>query len=126
MALDKLNEMAVSETHSKVNIISICCGSTDQIGCDAAREIIEMEAETRWPNLRHFFIMADEKERAKAQYGFSQVPFYVVLNSEGEIQQKGSSKQVNLDEAPGVERIAQADPSEEKKDDRVFCIDEDF
>ena len=118
--------MTVSETHKDVNIISVCLGAADQTGCDPAREILEANSEPRWSNLQHYFAGVEEKEKAKAYYGFAQVPFYVVLNDKGEVVQKGSAKKVDLDAAPGAIRIVEEEDQEEKKEDRVLDFDDDF
>ena len=126
-ALDKLDKLTVSETHKDVNIISVCLGAADQTGCDPAREILEANNEPRWSNLQHYFAGVEEKEKAKAHYGFNQVPFYVVLNDKGEVVQKGSAKKVDLDAAPGAIRIVEEEEDqEEKKEDRVLDFDDDF
>jgi len=57
---------------------------------------------------------------AKEALGFRQVPFYVVLNEEGEITQKGGKSEIDFDAVPGVVR-RDAAPAE-----RVFCMDDDF
>ncbi len=44
----------------------------------------------------------DSKEEAKRLLGFHQVPFYVILNEHGEIVQKGSQKQVDFTNVPGL------------------------
>ena len=95
-------------------------------GCDPAREILEANSEPRWSNLQHYFAGVEEKEKAKAYYGFAQVPFYVVLNDKGEVVQKGSAKKVDLDAAPGAIRIVEEEDQEEKKEDRVLDFDDDF
>jgi len=67
-----------------------------------------------------------EKEKMKAYFGFAQVPFYVVVNDKGEVVQKGSKKQVDLDKAPGAVRMVEEDKGEEKKEERVMVFDDDF
>jgi hypothetical protein len=89
--------MAQSDAYANINIVSICCDS-----CDGAREIIEKEDELLWVNVTHYYCPPADKEIAKAALGFRQVPFYVVLNEKGQIEQKGSSKQVDLTNIPGM------------------------
>ena len=84
------------------------------------------------------------KEEAKSLLGFQQVPFYVVLDENGEIVQKGGSKQVDFDTIPGMnpqinceltlkeytkeqENIISADvKTTSYTSERIFCLDDDF
>jgi thiol-disulfide isomerase/thioredoxin len=96
-ALDRLEEMAQDPKYQHVQFVSICCDKLD-----GAREIIEQEDELRWNHLQHYFMESQHKEQAKQILGFSSVPFYVMLNEDGEITQKGSK--VDFDDVPGVLR----------------------
>ena len=96
-ALDKLNELAADKRCEGVRFASICCDS-----CDGAREIIEKDDNPRWDKIAHFFMDHEHKEEAKKVLGFAQVPFYVVLNEDGEIVQKGSKKHIDFDNLPGM------------------------
>lgn len=98
-ALDKLDDMAQDPMYENIQFISICCDKLD-----GARDIIEKEEELRWQNVSHYFMSKDDKETAKKILGFQQVPFYVVLDEEGKIQQSGSGKQVDFEDVPGVVR----------------------
>eukprot|EP00527_Entomoneis_sp_CCMP2396_P000656 CAMPEP_0198151760 /NCGR_PEP_ID=MMETSP1443-20131203/56989_1 /TAXON_ID=186043 /ORGANISM="Entomoneis sp., Strain CCMP2396" /LENGTH=188 /DNA_ID=CAMNT_0043817543 /DNA_START=80 /DNA_END=649 /DNA_ORIENTATION=+ len=88
-ALDDLNEIASQEQNESVRFISICCDKLD-----GAREIIEnwenVDNEPRWNNIQHFFMEEADKEEAKQILGFKSVPFYVVLNEQGEIEEMGN------------------------------------
>ena len=125
-ALDQLEEMAQDKRFSNVQFSSIVLDE-----CDGARNIIEEPDEKpRWENIDHYHMDIDYKETAKQILGFNQVPFYVVLNEDGMIVQKGSKKQINFDSVPGVIQKLQM---EEKKmelqslnEERVFCMDDDF
>jgi thiol-disulfide isomerase/thioredoxin len=96
-ALDKLNDMAKDPKYSNVRFVSICC---DQL--DGAREIIEAPSTPRWNNVSHYYMNQENKEKAKKALGFKSVPYYVILNEDGQMTQKGSSKQVDFDEIPGI------------------------
>jgi thiol-disulfide isomerase/thioredoxin len=98
-ALDKLDAMAQDPRYEDVQFISICC---DRL--DGARDIIEKDDDLRWQNIHHYFMNQEDKETAKKVLGFKQVPFYVVLDEEGNIQQSGNGKQVDFDDVPGVVR----------------------
>lgn len=98
--------------------------------------------------MSHYFMDHEHKEKAKKLLGFKSVPFYVVLNKDGEMTQKGSSKQVDFEDIPGIirpvdkENVKQttvvekknveapvaAEQVEEKPviAERVFTIDADF
>jgi len=138
-ALDKLNAMANDPKYANVKFVSICCDKLD-----GAREIIEQTNEPRWSNISHYFMSHDTKEKAKKLLGFKSVPFYIVLNKEGEMAQKGTSKQVDFDAIPGivrpdivdkenveqatVEKVPVAVTPDEKPvvAERVFTLDADF
>ncbi|GFH46930.1 hypothetical protein CTEN210_03404 [Chaetoceros tenuissimus] len=98
-ALDKLDSMATQPEYQNVEFTSIVLDE-----CDGARNIIEQDDEPRWQNINHFYMDKEFKETAKEALGFNQVPFYVVLNEKGEIVQKGSKKNIDFDEVPGIVR----------------------
>ena len=52
--------------------------------------------------MSHYFMEHEYKELAKCVLGFKQVPFYVVLNGNGEIVQMGSKKHIDFDNLPGM------------------------
>jgi hypothetical protein len=125
-ALDELNDLASDERYENVKFASICCDS-----CDGAREIIEKDDSPRWEKLEHFFMDTEHKEEAKRVLGFGRVPFYVVLNEEGDIVQMGSKKNIDFDNLPGMVQQRTTDDDlagEEKKDDddggfQIFDLD---
>lgn len=105
--------------------------------CDGARNIIETpDKQPRWNNINHYYMDKDFKEDTKSFLGMKQVPFYVVLNENGEIIQKGNKKQIDFENIPGMIRPTEEEKTEEIVDEnvnalcerveRVFCIDEDF
>jgi thiol-disulfide isomerase/thioredoxin len=98
-ALDKLDGMAQDPKYKDVQFISICCDKLD-----GARDIIEMQDDLRWQNINHYFMDKEDKELAKKILGFQQVPFYVILDDNGSIQQSGTGKQVDFEEIPGIVR----------------------
>jgi hypothetical protein len=89
--------LAQDPKYENVQFVSICC---DQL--DGAREILEQQKDLRWSHVQHYFMETQHKEQAKQILGFKSVPFYVMLNLEGEITQKGSK--VDFDDVPGVVR----------------------
>jgi hypothetical protein len=93
--LDRLNERAKEVSDQEdVQFLSIVCDKLD-----GAREIIERDDELRWNNLDHYFMEHKDKEQAKKVLGFKSVPFYVVLDTQGEIVQLGNK--INWDAIPG-------------------------
>jgi hypothetical protein len=124
--------MAQDPMYEHVQFISICCDKLD-----GARDIIEKEDDLRWQNISHYFMNQEDKEKAKQLLGFKQVPFYVVLDEEGKIQQSGNGNQVDFEEIPGVVRpetppaspVKERDESESSFDDLglsdEFCLDID-
>lgn len=128
--------MAASPKFEKVKFVSICCDKLD-----GAREIIEKPTEPRWQHVSHYYMEPSYKETAKRILGFKSVPFYVVLNENGQITQAGGPKQVDFDEIPGLvgpevddSKENEPAPSEKQVDgtaqsvaaERVFTLDEDF
>lgn len=123
-ALDNLNDLAADERYKDVKFVSICCDS-----CDGARDIIEKNDRPRWHRVSHFFMDHEHKEEAKRILGFKQVPFYVVLNKEGEIVQTGSKKYINFNNLPGMvqPKVERNAFGEENKEDGAFeILDLDF
>jgi hypothetical protein len=117
--------MAERPEYSNVKFTSIVLDE-----CDGARNIIEKDNEPRWKNINHFYMDKDFKETAKSALGFSQVPFYVILNEKGEIVQKGSKKQIDFDTIPGIVRPQEQDKEnrpvqvQKKEGNPVFCMDD--
>ncbi len=121
-ALDSLDTMATLPQYANVNFTSIVLD-----GCDSARNIIEEpDKKPRWHNINHYYMDKDYKELAKETLGMKQVPFYVVLNEYGEIVQKGSKKQVDFDNIPGMTKSKEGEEEKSEPIERVFCLDEDF
>jgi hypothetical protein len=105
--------MAQDPKYENVQFISICCDKLD-----GARDIIEQDDDLRWQNVSHYFMDQKDKEQAKKVLGFKSVPFYVVLDESGSIQQKGNQTMIDFDEVPGVVRPPPPTVfQEEKKED---------
>mmetsp|Transcript_3574 Transcript_3574/g.5488 ORF Transcript_3574/g.5488 Transcript_3574/m.5488 type:complete len:191 (+) Transcript_3574:89-661(+) len=140
-ALDKLDAMKSENKYSNIEFVSVCCDKLD-----GAREIIEKDDRPRWNNVAHYFMDEDTKEEAKRVLGFASVPFYVVVNEDGEIVQKGNSNQVDFETIPGIKRqeiekenitvpstgkAIKKSPEEQPAIqqlivEHIFCLDEDF
>ena len=89
--------MAADKRYKNVKFASICCDS-----CDRARNVIEKDDSPRWGRVVHYYINHEYKEEVKKVLGFKQVPFYVVLDKEGEIVQIGSRKYIDFENLPGM------------------------
>ncbi|GMH96446.1 hypothetical protein TrVE_jg12807 [Triparma verrucosa] len=111
-ALDKLHALSLDPLYAKYTFLSIVCDALDP-----ARDILHADKDVKWPNIRHLFTPVESKELAKAHYGFNQVPFYVVYE-DGEVKQ--ASNKVDF------EALVKPAYEEEKKEEREFCMDEDF
>ena len=68
----------------------------------------------------------EHKEMAKRLLNFQTVPFYVVVNSQGQIVQQGGKRDMDWERIPGVIASEQAEVKEERKEDFVFSMEEDF
>ena len=57
--------------------------------------------------------------------GFKQVPFYVVLNEEGDIVQMGSKKKIDFDNLPGMEppKVVEEETKEENGAFEILDLD---
>jgi hypothetical protein len=71
----------------------------------------------------HFFMSHESKEEAKKILGFRQVPFYVVLNKEGDIVQMGSKKQIDFENLPGM-KLPEKKVEEERGEGGAFVIED--
>ena len=125
-ALDKLNNLAADERYKNVKFASICCGTGSS--SDDARNIVEKEDSPRWDKISHFFMDLDSKEEAKKILGFKQVPFYIVLDSDGDIVQMGSKKNIDFDNLPGMVQpeVIEEEKKEEDRGDNFAILDLDF
>ena len=122
--MDKLDELA-SQNEDNMRFLSICC---DRL--DGAREIIERDDELKWRNVLHYFMEEKDKETAKRILGFKQVPFYVILDEDGSIEEMGNK--VDLEVVVGKQTVHS--PPEKSKthpvrmdsptDVRAFVLDD--
>ena len=82
--------MAREKQRSSIQFISVCCDSFD-----GAIGIIDKGTSLRWQHVSHYFMEPNDKEEAKQVLGFASVPFYVVINREGIIEQKGGARKID-------------------------------
>jgi len=86
-ALEKLNIEAEKALYDGV-IFASCGISVEDGDIDLVSEMCEGE----WENLTHLYMTKDEKETAKAAFGFTAVPFCIVIDTSGNIIFKGDPK----------------------------------
>ncbi len=67
------------------------------------------------------------KKEAKRLLEFHQVPFYVILNEQGEIVQKGSQKYIDFTDIPGaIEKKTSINIGRPAVANWEFTLDADF
>ena len=78
-----------------------------------------------WENLTHIFVEESDKEKAKAAFGFTAVPFYVVFDKDGTIVASGDSKTIDyvslIPNTSSVDSKVQASATQ-----NLVSFDEDF
>jgi hypothetical protein len=95
--------------------MSICCDKLD-----GAREIIEKDDEIRWSAVQHYYMTPEDKEVAKQVLGFAMVPFYVFVNSQGQIVAMGNK--VDFDSVPGAVQEMQEDEQMDEEEVEVAIV----
>jgi len=103
-ALTKLDQIAGSGKHDGV-AFAACALSLGEGSMEQTQELLEDE----WESLTHLFMSTEEKELAKAEFGFSAVPFCVVFAADGSVLYKGDPKGINFTtvfDVPEVEPVA--------------------
>jgi thiol-disulfide isomerase/thioredoxin len=86
-ALTKLDALAASGKLPGV-AFAACALSLGEGSFEQTAELVDDE----WEHLTHLFMSTDEKEVAKAEFGFSAVPFCVAFAADGAVLYKGSPK----------------------------------
>ncbi|GMI60784.1 hypothetical protein ScalyP_jg10282 [Parmales sp. scaly parma] len=97
-ALDTLTSLTSDPAFADFKFVAINCGNDTQ-QCDDAREILEATPAPRWSTIDHYYAPLLEKEKAKAFFGFSQVPFYILV-VQNKIVHMGSKKSFDLQSIP--------------------------
>ena len=99
-ALTKLDKIAGSGKHADVKFVACALSLCDKpdgppdeaAGQEAVTELID----DMWENLTHCYMTADEKAKAKAEFGFTAVPFCVVFGADGAVLFKGDPSQIDF------------------------------
>lgn len=90
-ALEKFNKESQKFT-SDDNVMFIAGALS--LGEGNLDEVSELGPES-WENLTHLFIETENKDEAKATFGYSSVPYYIVFDKNGRIIKYGDSKTVD-------------------------------
>ena len=89
-ALEKLDN--ICKNFKDVNFAS-CALSLEEGDLDVVKDV----AEDNWDNLMKLYLTIDGKEKAKQHFGFSSVPFCVIISPEGNLISSDDPKNINFD-----------------------------
>jgi thiol-disulfide isomerase/thioredoxin len=119
-ALEKLNEEAEEACSDDVVYVS-CALSQGEGNKEMVRDLVG-----DWGSMTHVFMDLETKERAKTDFGFTQVPFYVVISKDGDILGKGSPS--SIDHKALLATATKVNPAitETIPTSDIFTLDEDF
>jgi thiol-disulfide isomerase/thioredoxin len=90
-ALEKLDDVA-RDFGKEGQVIFVACALS--LGEGNKDLVLEMISDS-WDNLVHVFMDIDEKEKAKAEFGFNAVPFVLVVDQQGTILGMGDPKAID-------------------------------
>ena len=90
-ALAKLDAKAASGKHAGV-VFAACALSLGENSMEDTKQLLEDDLE----NLTHLFMSTEEKEVAKAEFGFTAVPFCVVFDAGGSVLYTGDPMAVDF------------------------------
>lgn len=98
-ALSKLDSLAAK--HKNVTFAACALSLCDRAGGPADEEeseegVVEL-IDDMWPRLTHCFMTVEEKLLAKKEFGFTSVPFCIVVGGDGTILYKGDPARMDLD-----------------------------
>jgi thiol-disulfide isomerase/thioredoxin len=106
-ALSHLDEVAPK--HPGVTFAS-CAMSLNSATEGTQEQVLEL-LEGQWENLKHCYMTFDEKEAAKAAFGFSSVPFCVVFGADGAVHYKGDPKDIDYATVFDAKPASSAEPA---------------
>jgi hypothetical protein len=120
-ALEKLND----EAEGVDDVIYVSCALSQGEGNkEMVRDLVG-----DWENMTHVFMDMENKEAAKAAFGFAQVPFYVVVSKEGNILGKGAPQSVDhqaLLQSDAATLKTATTVEQAPVDTNIFTLEEDF
>eukprot|EP00316_Scyphosphaera_apsteinii_P021761 CAMPEP_0119299210 /NCGR_PEP_ID=MMETSP1333-20130426/1322_1 /TAXON_ID=418940 /ORGANISM="Scyphosphaera apsteinii, Strain RCC1455" /LENGTH=174 /DNA_ID=CAMNT_0007300567 /DNA_START=38 /DNA_END=562 /DNA_ORIENTATION=+ len=119
-ALNKLDRMASSGKYPGV-VFAACAISlgTDMTDQEHTLEMLDGE----WESLKHLWMSFDEKEIAKAEYGFSSVPFCAVFATDGSVVSMGDPQSIDFTVLTAAKPLGE---SNRDLPAPVLTLDEDF
>ena len=120
-ALEKLNEEAANNADGSVLYVS-CALSQGPGNQDVVRDMVD-----EWEDLTHVFMEVEHKDAAKSAFGFSAVPFVIIVDKSGNIISSGDPK--SLDYATLLKTAASgatATSAPAAATENTFSLDEDF
>ena len=91
-AITKLDMSAPKHAGVKFAACALSLGSEDEGTQDQVIELLQGQ----WENMSHLYMTVEEKEAAKAEFGFAAVPFCVVFAADGAVLYKGDPSKVDL------------------------------
>ena len=91
-ALTKLDMLAPKHADVTFASCALSLGSTTEGTCEVVLELLQ----DQWENLKHLYMEFEDKEKAKAQFGFTQLPFCVVFGADGAVLYRGDPGQVDF------------------------------
>eukprot|EP00966_Prymnesium_polylepis_P030055 698698-Prymnesium_polylepis.2 len=98
-ALAKLDKVAASGKHADVKFVacalSLCDKPDGPPDEDSSKEGVTELIDDMWDSLTHCYMTADEKAKAKAEFGFTSVPFCVVYGADGALRFKGNPADID-------------------------------
>ena len=92
LALNKLDAAALEYPHATFIACAISLGQTNDGTQEHVLELLDDQLE----NMEHVYMNVHQKEAAKAYFGFTKVPFCVVLDSSGVEKFKGDPKEADF------------------------------
>ena len=118
-ALEKLNEAAASSIDSSVLYVS--CALSQGPG---NKEVV-MDMVDEWEDMTHCFMESDQKEEAKNAFGFSAVPFVIIVDKSGSVISSGDPKSVDYVTTLKTAAAASSEVAPAVTEN-AFSLDEDF
>jgi thiol-disulfide isomerase/thioredoxin len=90
-----ITKLDVEATKHKGVTFAACALSLGSQTEGTQSQVLEL-LEDQWHNLTHLYMTFDEKERAKAEFGFKAVPFCVVFAADGAVLYTGDPMKVDF------------------------------
>tara|TARA_B110001452_G_C15193500_1_gene414327 strand:+ start:28 stop:615 length:588 start_codon:yes stop_codon:yes gene_type:complete len=113
-ALTKLDMVAGNGKHADVTFaacaLSLCDKPDGPADEATSQESVTELIDDMWDNLKHCYMTAEQKAAAKAEFGFSAVPFCIVFGVDGAVLYQGDPSKIDFgtifNPAPAVDAVA--------------------